>query len=237
MQPRLTNPQQHGFHIISKQTSPALFSAVLIGFAPIWFYNYSPFLVSSGGYFVNGGYSVAYVSMVAYALILWFYSLIRDSIAGRHTSEVQAGLLLGFLLFLVSEVFFFVSVFWTLFFYNLSPLEATGYVNAPVGFVNIINAAGLPLFNTCLLIVSGIFLTLSHQALLLGKRQYSFAGLLTTIVLGVQFSYCQWFEYKELALTIVDGVYASMFFFFNGVSWFACGYRYPFAVSSASRVV
>ena len=45
---------------------------------------------------------------------------------GDHTKQVQKGLQIGFLLFIVSEVFAFLSVFWAFFHSSLSPAIEIG---------------------------------------------------------------------------------------------------------------
>ena len=50
---------------------------------------------------------------------MWFYCVIRDSEAGFHTSKVQRGLLIGFFMFIFSEVMFFFSIFWGFFYFTL----------------------------------------------------------------------------------------------------------------------
>ena len=47
--------------------------------------------------------------------------MIREAKGGYHTTRVQRGILIGFLLFLLSEVMLFVSLFWALFHSSLAP--------------------------------------------------------------------------------------------------------------------
>jgi len=52
---------------------------------------------------------------------------------GSHTSKVQQGLTLGFILFVISEVFFFISIGWAFFHSALSPTVELGCMWPPAG--------------------------------------------------------------------------------------------------------
>ncbi len=61
--------------------------------------------------------------LIVFAVILWWRDVIREAKGGDHTSRVQRGILIGFLLFLLSEIMLFVSLFWALFHGNLVPFS------------------------------------------------------------------------------------------------------------------
>lgn len=64
--------------------------------------------------FANGGILLAlgFVATVS-AMILWFRDVVAEgTLLGNHTFAVQKGLNLGVALFIVSEIFFFISIFW-----------------------------------------------------------------------------------------------------------------------------
>ena len=63
--------------------------------------------------FANGGILVAlgFVATLS-AMILWFRDVVAEgTLLGNHTFAVQKGLNLGVALFIVSEIFFFISIF------------------------------------------------------------------------------------------------------------------------------
>jgi len=63
------------------------------------------------------GLFIVFVSAAA-----WWSSVIRESTyLGLHTLRVQGGLRIGMLLFIVSEIFFFMAFFWAYFHCALSP--------------------------------------------------------------------------------------------------------------------
>jgi hypothetical protein len=63
-----------------------------------------------------------------FTILNWFYSIVKESVLGFHTTKVQLGLRMGMLLFIASEVMFFFAFFWAFFHYSLSPSIAIGMV-------------------------------------------------------------------------------------------------------------
>ena len=48
--------------------------------------------------------------LIVFAVIYWWRDVIREAKGGDHTSRVQRGILIGFLLFLLSKVMFLCAV-------------------------------------------------------------------------------------------------------------------------------
>ena len=61
------------------------------------------------------------IPLIFIIVFLWWRDVIREAKGGYHTTVVQRGILIGFLLFLLSEVMLFVSFFWAFFHSSLSP--------------------------------------------------------------------------------------------------------------------
>nr|ASY98345.1 cytochrome c oxidase subunit III [Pnigomantis medioconstricta] len=148
--------------------------------------------------------------------IQWWRDVIREStLQGCHTKEVMTGLRWGMILFIVSEVFFFVSFFWTFYHSSLAPAIELGSSWPPLGIIPF-NALQVPLLNTTVLLASGITITWSHHGLLENNYNQATQGLIFTIILGLYFTTLQLYEYYEAPFTIADSVFGSTFFVATG---------------------
>jgi len=78
----------------------------------------------------------------------------------------------------------------------------------------------LPLFNTVLLVYSGIFLNNSLSYLKVRKINYSIINLIFTIILGFLFVLVQFLEYKDSLFSFNDSCYGSVFFLLTGFHGF-----------------
>ena len=167
--------------------------------------------------FANGGILVAlgFVATLS-AMILWFRDVVAEgTLLGNHTFAVQKGLNLGVALFIVSEIFFFISIFWAYFHSALSPTVELGVHWPPAG-IDPLNPFEVPLLNTILLLSSGASVTYAHHSLIEGNRRGTLLGIIITVVLAVIFTALQGFEYQMAPFTIADGAYGSTFFFATG---------------------
>lgn len=175
-----------------------------------------PFLVSIT--LVTMILSTHYINILLLLIIVyqWFRDIIRESQSGNHTSKVQKGILLGFLLFLVSEIMLFFSFFWSYFHSSLAPSIELALIWPPLG-INFINPWGIPLLGSIVLLGSGFIVTLSHHALISGNKNLSILHLILTIILGLLFIYLQFTEYKFSEFTIADSVYGSVFYMTTGL--------------------
>lgn len=163
------------------------------------------------------------VGLFMYGLLLiilcvyqWWRDVIRERVyQGFHTNMVVKGLKLGILLFIISEVFFFIRIFWCYLHIFLSPSVEIGGIWPPNN-INSFNPYRIPLLNTLILLSSGVSITLCHYSILNKKNKVRFNRLLLTIVLGLVFSIFQYKEYNEGSFTIADSVYGSIFYISTG---------------------
>lgn len=134
---------------------------------------------------------------------------------GDHTYAVQRGINIGVGLFILSEALFFLAIFWAFFHSSISPSIELGAQWPPMG-IQTINPFELPLFNTIILLSSGVTITYAHHSLIQGNRRGALYGSVFTILLAVVFTILQGVEYTVSSFTISDGVYGSCFYFGTG---------------------
>jgi cytochrome c oxidase subunit 3 len=160
------------------------------------------------------------VVLVLYTMFVWWRDVVREGHAkGEHTAVVQIGLRYGMVLFIASEVMFFVAWFWAYYNAGLYPAEAIGRVWPPVDVITF-DPWGLPFLNTLILLSSGTTVTWAHHALREGNRRGLILGLWLTIILGACFSAVQAYEYWHAAFSFSGGIYGSTFFMATGFHGF-----------------
>nr|YP_009380080.1 cytochrome c oxidase subunit III [Paratomella rubra]ARS00883.1 cytochrome c oxidase subunit 3 [Paratomella rubra] len=153
-------------------------------------------------------------------IILVFMVWMRDSIRestfqGMHTFKVMSGIRLGFIWFIVSEIFFFSAFFWGFFHSSFCLVPEIGVMWPPVG-MDTLDTFSVPLLNTLVLLSSGVSLTWSHHEIMMGKMKSASFGLILTVFLGLYFTLLQMFEYYESSFTICDSIFGSIFFVATG---------------------
>src|SRR4051812_18684645 len=145
---------------------------------------------------------------VLYTMLAWWRDVIREAeFEGHHTRVVQISHRYGMILFIASEVMFFVAWFWAYFDVALFPndvlqvarAELLGHVWPPKpdpagNFKGTFDPWHLPLLNTLILLTSGTTVTWAHHALLHDDRKGLIYGLWLTILLGATFTCVQAYE-------------------------------------------
>ncbi|MFO1187171.1 MAG: cytochrome c oxidase subunit 3 [Alphaproteobacteria bacterium] len=161
--------------------------------------------------------------MVAYTMFSWWRDVIKESREGFHTQIVQIGLRYGMILFIASEVMFFVAWFWAFFSPALFPHDShqvmrTDFVGGvwPPHNVRTFDPWHLPLTNTLILLTSGTTVTWAHHAIQHGNRRGLVWGLGLTILLGMSFTALQAIEYSEAGFKYGGNVYGAAFFMATG---------------------
>jgi cytochrome c oxidase subunit 3 len=163
--------------------------------------------------------------VVLATMFFWWRDVLAESrTPGLHSAVVRLGLRYGMMLFIASEVMFFVGFFWANFHFALFPsihVLGTDTPAWPPTGVRTFDPFGLPLLNTMILLLSGTTVTWAHHALLAGNRRHLVWGLLCTVLLGMAFTACQATEYSEAPFKFVDGgIYSSVFFLATGFHGF-----------------
>ncbi|MCP5391747.1 MAG: cytochrome c oxidase subunit 3, partial [Sphingomonadaceae bacterium] len=130
----------------------------------------------------------------------WWSNVVKEAETGHHTPVVQLHMRYGMILFIASEVMFFVGWFWAFFDFALFPnalSEVSGGVFPSVAVEAVMNPFSLPLLNTLILLCSGTTVTWAHHSLIHGDREGLKKGLWLTIMLGILFSAIQAYEYAH----------------------------------------
>nr|AMW67857.1 cytochrome c oxidase subunit III [Nevrorthus apatelios] len=197
----------HPFHLVDYSPWPltgALGALVTTSGLISWFHQYSMTILILGNV------------ITLLTMYQWWRDITREgTYQGLHTYIVTLGLRWGMILFIVSEIFFFISFFWAFFHSSLSPAVELGATWPPLGIIPF-NPIQIPLLNTTILLSSGITVTWAHHSLMEGNHTQTIQGLFFTVVLGIYFSMLQAFEYIEAPFSMADSVYGSTFFIATG---------------------
>ncbi len=170
-------------------------------------------------------------ALVAWVMFGWWREVVLESRGGDHTPVVQIGLRYGMVMFIASEVMFFVAWFWSFFEMSIFHSARAGLTydsgNAlyeqlqawgswPPPGVETFDPFHLPLANTLILLLSGTTATWAHHALQHGDRTGCRNGLILTILLGMVFTTLQVVEYSEAGFSYDGTLYGSAFFMATG---------------------
>ncbi len=228
--------KHHDYHLVNPSPWPFVgaISAFVMAFGGI------QFMREGTGMLLGVGFALVLLTM-----FLWWRDVIREAEKmGDHTPVVQFHNRYGMILFIASEVMFFVAWFWAFFDASLYPNEVSTIMSAggaeqelgmvtrnevtqgvwpPVG-TETFNPWQLPLVNTLILLLSGTTVTWAHHSLLHNNRKGLIWGLVLTIVLGALFTALQAYEYMHagFAFSKASGgnIYGSTFYMATGFHGF-----------------
>jgi len=197
----------HPFHLVNFRPWPltgALGTITTVSGLIIWFHQYNIHLLILG------------IFIIGLTIYQWWRDISREgTFQGLHTYSVTAGLRWGIILFIISEIFFFISFFWAFFHSSLSPTIELGAIWPPIN-ISPFNPFQVPLLNTAILLSSGVTITWAHHSLIENNYSQTTQGLLLTVILGIYFTLLQLYEYVESPFTIADAIYGSTFFIATG---------------------
>ncbi len=160
------------------------------------------------------------LALMGFTMFAWWGDIIKEAVVQKaHTSIVKIGMRYGMLLFIMSEVMFFVAFFWAYFHVSLFPTDAIGGIWPPPS-IKTIPAFDLPFMMTLILLLSGCSVTWAHHALIEGNQRDTVRGLAITVALGVIFTGFQIYEYFHATFGFKDTVFASAFYMATGFHGF-----------------
>ena len=206
----------HDYHILEPDIWPFVgsLSALVFTTGMVFFMH-----DMAGGYLITG---LGIAGLIA-TFFTWFSNIVKEAERGDHTPVVQLHMRYGMILFIASEVMFFVGWFWSWFDFSLFPSvlsEVVGGVWPPEAIEAVIDPFSLPLLNTLILLCSGTTVTWAHHSLIHGDREGLKKGLWATILLGVVFSFIQAYEYMHAPFAFGGNTYSSAFYMATGFHGF-----------------
>jgi len=182
------------------------------------------------------------LALIAFMMFGWFGTVIRESLQGLVSRQLDRSYRQGMVWFIVSEIMFFAAFFGALFYARIISvpwLAGAGHrlethlllwpdfadtwplFMTPGGTATEAMAAwGLPFINTVILVTSSVTVTFAHWALKKNQRLPLQIWLAITVALGATFLTLQVVEYvhayNELGLHLGAGIYGSTFFMLTG---------------------
>nr|YP_009059885.1 cytochrome c oxidase subunit III [Lepidoblepharon ophthalmolepis]BAP58970.1 cytochrome c oxidase subunit III [Lepidoblepharon ophthalmolepis] len=197
----------HPYHMVDPSPWPltgAIAALLLTSGLATWFHYHSLLILMTG------------MALFILTALQWWRDVVREATyQGHHTPPVQKGHRYGMVLFITSEVFFFLGFFWAFYHSSLAPTPELGGLWPPTG-ISPLDPLETPLLNTAILLASGVTVTWAHHSITEAKRKQATHALALTIILGFYFTYLQYTEYNEASFTIADGVYGATFFVATG---------------------
>ncbi|MEL7049095.1 MAG: cytochrome c oxidase subunit 3 [Pseudomonadota bacterium] len=236
----MAHAKNHDYHLLDPSPWPlyASFFALVTAIGAIGW------MRTAGGGLVIGPVTISDYYMFAIGMVglifvawRWWADVFREARSGDHTPVVTLHHRYGMILFIASEVMFFVAWFWAYFDVALFPSgistlenssqvvgmvqrdEVTGGQWPPVASENFkatFDPWGLPLVNTLILLLSGCTVTWAHHALMENNRKHLIWGLTLTVLLGAIFTCLQAYEYGHAAFGFSGHIYGATFFMATG---------------------
>jgi cytochrome c oxidase subunit III len=180
-------------------------------------------------------------AILLYMLFGWFGAVVKESEGRLYGKNVDMSFRWSMSWFIFSEVMFFAAFFGALGWARLHSVPDLGSIDSKLLWPNFqstwpttgpyidspftpMGAWGIPAINTMLLLLSGVWLTISHHALIANDRKKAIFWLGVTILFGVVFLALQVYEYihayKDLNLKLTSGIFGSTFFMLTGFHGF-----------------
>jgi cytochrome c oxidase subunit 3 len=224
------NNRIHSFHLVDPSPWPLLgaLGALSATCGSIMWFNF----FFGGGFLLTCGLSIIILIMT-----IWWRDIIREnSFEGNQTSKVEKGMCMGMLLFITSEIMFFVAFFWAFFYSSINPDLSIGGIWPPLE-IEVLDSWEVPLLNTLILLSSGATVTVCHNCLITNDQFGAEVSIEVTCWLAFVFLGLQHFEYMCSSFNISDGVYGSCFYMATGFHGFHVFIGYCFLNVCSYRII
>nr|AOY39648.1 cytochrome c oxidase subunit 3 [Scolytinae sp. BMNH 1040052] len=200
--------KNHPFHLVDYSPWPLLgsLSTFIMLMGTISSFHYSSYTL-----FILG------LTTTLMIMFQWWRDITREgTMQGLHSMKVTLGLRWGMILFITSEIFFFIAFFWAFLHSSLAPNVEMGLNWPPMG-IKPFNPLEIPLLNTLILLSSGLTVTWAHHSIMENNYTQAIQSLSMTVILGIYFTILQGFEYVEAPFNISDSTYGTTFFMTTGL--------------------
>lgn len=224
---------KHDYHLVNPSPWPAVGSLAVLLLTVGGVFTMKPDATVAG---VAGSQFGSYMLVIGFIMMLytmfaWWKDVVQEAEQGDHKPVVQIGLRYGMILFIASEVMFFVAWFWAFFNASLYPFHhvadlgqfwdtITAEAVWPPQDIETFDPWHLPLMNTLILLLSGTTVTWAHHAIVHNDRIGLRNGLIATVALGVLFTIVQAYEYSHAAFGFGGNIYGATFFMATGFHGF-----------------
>jgi cytochrome c oxidase subunit III len=218
----MAGTQNHDYHLVNPSPWPLIGSMSALAAAVGGIFALHD---AAWGKYLFGAGAIGLIA----TFMFWWMDVVKEAETGDHTPVVQLHHRYGMILFIASEVMFFVAWFWAYFNFSVFPADyaaiatTTGGGWPPKG-IEPLDPFHLPLMNTLILLLSGTTVTWAHHALIEGDRKGLIRGLWCTVILGALFSGVQAYEYSHATFRFSSehggNVYGSTFYMATGFHGF-----------------
>lgn len=162
--------------------------------------------------------SIINIIISIYNIIKYINNNYKENNIGLMQNKEKEIDIKGYIIFLITEIIIFITFLSIYIYFSIKPNIELDSIWIPKG-IERINEIYLPLFNTFLLLSSGLSLTISH---LLEKSTLNY--LIYTLNLVIIFIILQGFEYYSVSWDITSSLYSNLFFIITRFSWYTYVY-------------
>lgn len=202
---------KHPFHIVTNSPWP-LYVSISVFVLTLSFVAYMHNYTAALFIFIW-----AFVFLVLSAANWWFDVIMEATYEGKHTLKVQKMYNTAITLFLISELFFFLGLFWTSLHFTLQPPVSVGASAIALNLENsVVSHIGTPALLNATLLLSSLTVGIAHHHIDSLNKKYTLGFLLLTILLGFTFSVLQYIEYKHTPIDFTNTNFGAILYLLTG---------------------